>query len=114
MEVKIALAVALVLALGFLMMKRAGDVSPADARRVVAQGGLLLDVRTPEEFADGHLPSAMNIPVQELEARIGELERKDRPIVLYCRSGNRSSHAAGILKNAGYAAVHDLGAMSRW
>ena len=75
---------------------------------------MLLDVRTLEEFASGHLPSAINISVQELERRLGELKAKDRPIVLYCRSGNRSNRAAGILKGAGYAAVHDLGAMSRW
>lgn len=114
MVVKIAVAVALVVAVAFLLMRRGGDVSPAEARRLVAEGALLLDVRTPEEFASGHIPSAVNIPVQELERRIGELKAKDRPIVLYCRSGNRSNRAAGVLKSAGYAAVHDLGAMSRW
>jgi rhodanese-related sulfurtransferase len=116
MEVRTAVIVAVVIALGLgvLLMRRGGDVSPAQARQLVHEGALLLDVRTPEEFASGHLPAAVNIPVQELERRIGELERTDRPIVLYCRSGNRSSRAAGILKSAGYAAVHDLGAMSRW
>ena len=115
MIVKVAVIVSVVLALGFLLlMRRAGDVSPADARRLVADGAVLLDVRTPEEFASGHLPAAVNIPVQELARRMGELEAKERPIVLYCRSGNRSNHAAGILKRAGFTAVHDLGAMSRW
>jgi phage shock protein E len=114
MEVKIALVITVVLALVFLLMKRSGDVGAADARRMVGDGALLLDVRTREEFASGHLPSAVNIPVQELERRMVELARKDRSIVLYCRSGNRSSRAAGILKSAGYSSVHDLGAMSRW
>jgi rhodanese-related sulfurtransferase len=56
----------------------------------------------------------VNIPVQELDGRMSELEPKDRPIVVYCRSGNRSGRAARMLKEAGYVSVHDLGAMTRW
>ncbi|MCC6995380.1 MAG: rhodanese-like domain-containing protein, partial [Deltaproteobacteria bacterium] len=87
------------------MWPKRGDVSGADARALVAQGALLLDVRTAGEFAGGHIEGALNIPVQELGQRLGELGDKARPIVVYCRSGKRSSRAASMLKGAGHSAT---------
>ncbi|MCS6915911.1 MAG: rhodanese-like domain-containing protein [Myxococcales bacterium] len=86
----------------------------SEARRLVSAGALLVDVRTPEEWASGHLKGAINIPLQELEQRLAELGSRDRSIVLYCHSGNRSSQARRLLERAGFSAVYDLGAMSRW
>lgn len=111
---KVAGVIVAVLVVGYLAFKPGGEVSGSEARRLVADGARLVDVRTPGEFAAGHLPGAVNIPVQELDRRMAELDAKDRPIVLYCRSGNRSGHAARMLEGAGYSQVHDLGAMSRW
>lgn len=99
--------------LAFLLFKRSGDVSVPEAKRLVAQGASLVDVRTVGEYASGHIDGAINIPLHELEARMSELN-KDAPIVLYCRSGNRSSTAKSTLESAGYTSVHNLGAMSRW
>ncbi len=73
----------------------------------------LIDVRTAEEFASGHIPGALNIPVQELEQRLSEVET-GQPVVLYCRSGNRSAQAAQILGDAGYGQVYDLGGIAAW
>jgi phage shock protein E len=73
----------------------------------------LIDVRTAEEFASGHIPGALNIPVQELEQRLGEVA-SDQPVVLYCRSGNRSAQAAQILGDAGYGQIYDLGGIAAW
>ena len=56
-----------------------------EARRLVESGARLVDVRTPGEFAAGHLPGAINIPVQDLERRLHELGPKQAPIVVYCR-----------------------------
>ena len=84
------------------------------ARQRVAEGARLLDVRTPEEFADRHIDGALNIPVSELSARLVELGPRDRPLVVYCRSGNRSATAAKILREAGFADVFDLGPLSAW
>lgn len=92
---------------------RTGIVTGAEARRLVAEGATLLDVRTREEFAASHVEGALNIPVQELPGRIGEVGAKDRAVVVYCRSGVRSRRAKQVLTQAGYAA-HDLGSMSRW
>jgi len=87
-------------------------VDGARARHLVGAGAALLDVRTPEEFGAGHLDGAINISVDSLAARIAELPR-DRELVVYCRSGNRSARAASILVGAGRQ-VHDLGPMSAW
>jgi len=74
---------------------------------------LLIDVRTPEEFASGHINGSVNIPVEEMQGRLDEIPG-DTPIVVYCRSGNRSATAARILTEAGYAPVYDLGGINDW
>lgn len=84
----------------------------ADAREWVSAGALLLDVRTPEEYAGGHIAGARNIPVHELAAQLSGLPR-DRDVVVYCRSGGRSAAAAGMLVRAGFR-VLDLGPMHAW
>jgi phage shock protein E len=89
-------------------------VSAADAHQLVAEGARLLDVRSPGEFASGHLDGALNIPVDTLDRRLGEVGEKDVPVVVYCRSGARSAQAARVLRAAGFEKVSDLGAMSRW
>lgn len=82
-------------------------------RELVANGALLLDVRTPEEYREHHLEGAMNIPVQDLPSRLRELGAKSRPIVVYCRSGARSASAAGLMRAAGFE-VLDIGGIGNW
>jgi phage shock protein E len=77
-----------------------------------AQGARLVDVRTPEEFASGHMAGAVNIPFDALDGRAAaELAPVDAPVVVYCHSGKRSARAAATLKALGFGQVHDLGAM---
>ena len=73
----------------------------------------LIDVRTPEEYASGHIEGAVNIPVDSLQQRLDEVSR-DLPVIVYCRTGNRSAPAAQILVNAGYIQVYDLGGIQSW
>jgi phage shock protein E len=77
------------------------------------QTHMLIDVRTIEEFAGGHIDGSVNIPVESLSERLDEVPR-DVPIVVYCRTGNRSATAASILVDAGYAPVYDLGGIQAW
>ncbi len=109
------LVVAVVLA-AFFAFKPAGSVaSGVDAQAMVKQGALLLDVRTPAEFASGHVAGALNVPVQELEARWASLGvPADRPIVVYCRSGARSARAKSWLEDHGSKQVVDIGPMPDW
>ncbi len=76
---------------------------------------VLLDVRTPEEYAEGHIPESHLIPLQTLEKEAPlQLADKDVPIFVYCRSGNRSLEAAKILVELGYTQVYDLGGIIDW
>lgn len=92
----------------------AGKVAPAQARALVESGARLVDVRSPGEFAGGHLPGAVNVPVRELARRLDELGARERAVVVYCQSGLRSANAARILRRAGFREVHDLGSLARW
>jgi len=78
-----------------------------DYRQVVGTGGQLVDVREPSEFAAGTLPGATNIPLGELPARLQDLDRTRR-VVLLCRSGGRSANAAEFLSGSGFADVVNL------
>jgi phage shock protein E len=81
------------------------DTQLALARQWLKSGGVLLDVRTPEEFAAGHARGARNIPVHELSARLHELPA-GTAVVVYCRSGARSAVAQAMLAQAGFDAVN--------
>ncbi len=77
---------------------------------------LVLDVRSPGEFAGSHIGNARNIPAPDLGKRIGELAKwKDKPIVVLCATGNRSHAAAKALKAGGFTEVSELqGGLSAW
>jgi phage shock protein E len=77
----------------------------------IASGAAVVDVRTPAEYASGHYEGARNIPLNELQARVGELGERDQVLVVYCASGIRSAQAAGILKAAGFTDVTDAGGL---
>ena len=112
---KIILAVLAVVVVAVLYLKlSAVRVSGADARALVEQGALLLDVRSVGEYSDGGIEGSINIPIQELAGRMDELGDKDRGIVVYCQSGGRSAMAKRLLESNGFASVHDLGGKGRW
>lgn len=111
----VPLALLLAVALGSLLaVTRLGKVRPEEAKGLVAGGARLVDVRTAEEFAAGHLPGAINVPLSELAKRANGLVPKEAPVVVYCSSGMRSRLAKTALVKRGFTAVYDLGAMSRW
>lgn len=80
------------------------------------KAGLILDVRTPEEYAEGHVPGAINIPYDHLGLRHTEIAaHKDKDIVLYCRSGRRVGIAASTLETMGFKKLQHLaGDMGGW
>jgi len=78
-------------------------------------GYIILDVRTPEEFADKHIPGAINIPNETISTEeIPELPDKDQLILVYCRSGNRSKQASEKLAALGYTNIVEFGGINDW
>jgi rhodanese-related sulfurtransferase len=86
-------------------MEGAGkEVSREEAQRLIEDGAQLVDVRADHEWETSHIAGATHLPLAELAERAGEID-KDRPVVLYCRGGNRSTMAAEALTAAGYDAA---------
>ena len=78
-------------------------------------GYIILDVRRPDEFAEGHIPGAINVPNEEIgTAEIAELPDKSQLILVYCRSGRRSKEAAGKLVKLGYTNIVEFGGILDW
>ncbi len=85
-------------------MGEAREVSREEAQKMVAEGAQLVDVRADHEWEAGRIEGAKHLPLAELSERAGEID-KDRPVVLYCRGGNRSTMATEALADAGYDAA---------
>ena len=78
-------------------------------------GYIILDVRTAEEYAQGHIPGAINIPNETIgTGEIPELPDKDQLILVYCRSGNRSKQASEKLVKLGYTNIAEFGGINDW
>jgi phage shock protein E len=88
-----------------------GRVGVTQFATIIAEPGVqIIDVRTPEEFADGHIQGAVNIPVQQSDfaERVAELD-PNGTYAVYCRSGNRSRGAVAQMKDAGITTIYELG-----
>jgi len=86
-----------------------------DAKRLIQEKkAQLVDVRTPEEFAMSKLPGAINIPLQDID-RVGEsMLDADLPVIVFCRSGQRSHMAMQILLSQNFSEVYNLGSFMSW
>ena len=95
----------------------ANEIGTLEATRLMNQGvSLILDVRDAKEFAAGHLPRARHIPLADLPTRAAEIQKfKDKPVLVTCRTGNRSSSAVRALKKLGFTNVFQLkGGLAAW
>lgn len=87
------------------------NINGMDFEKIVASNPntLILDVRSPGEFMSGHIPGAVNLPVQELSRRVDTLEEYiNEDIIIYCASGARSASASQILKASGFNKIYNL------
>ena len=91
-------------------------VTGVEAREMITEGAVLMDVRTESEYIEQHIEGAVLLPVDNISSiSVDEyVESKDTVIIVYCRSGNRSSQAATKLKDLGYTNVYDLGSINNW
>ena len=94
-----------------------GSVNYMEAKeKIINDGAILLDVRTKEEYDEKHIDGASLLPLDiiDIDSISQIVSEKDTPIIVYCRSGNRSQQAREKLIALGYSKVYDLGAMSNW
>ena len=75
---------------------------------------VLLDVRTPQEYREGHIPGSVNLPLQALDNAEEIIENEDTPIYIYCQSGSRSRQAAALLGAMGYTNVRNIGGIAAY
>lgn len=109
----ILLIIAAVIVVVF-MLKRAGQISAQAALAHFKNGALVIDVRSPDEFDSGHLPQAVNVPLNALETDLPHrVKDKNQVLLLHCLSGTRSGMAMAKLRRMGYPNVHNLGSYSR-
>ena len=93
------------------------NITAEEAKQIMdsEEGYIILDVRTQEEYDEGHIPGAILIPNTEIEARAEEeLPDKDQLILVYCRSGRRSKIAAEVLVELGYTNIKEFGGIIDW
>jgi phage shock protein E len=113
--------VCLVLLFGCVTLSpgQSSETAPGSSRESVSKGGqqpsggIVIDVRTPEEYREGHVDGTTNVPLAELSRRIREVAPdKKAPVAVHCRSGNRSAKAKQELEKLGYTNVKDLGSLA--
>lgn len=80
--------------------------APVDYKKLMAEGAIIVDVRTPSEFKSGHIPGSLNIPVDSIKSKTGDLKSKNKVVITCCRSGTRSGMAKNILTSAGVETVN--------
>lgn len=93
-----------------LLNKMMGFAGADEMKELIKKGGVIVDVRSPAEFAGGHHPKAKNIPVDQIAAKAKEIAGWKKPVILCCASGGRASSALGLLKNHGVEPVVNAGA----
>jgi phage shock protein E len=107
----IAIIIFAAAAAGYLFYQRSGIASADQKQEWIEKGALIVDVRTPEEYRAVHFKGSVNIPLGEIESRIVGFGPRENKIVLYCRTGNRSSQAKRILEKNGFKNVINAGGL---
>ena len=95
--------------MGFFDFFRRENIDQGVEEFHAAPGGVLLDVRTPGEFAQGHIPGSVNLDVSEIAQAAERFPQKDTPLFVYCRSGARSGQAVMMLRQMGYTNAVNIG-----
>ncbi len=100
--------------MAFLDLFKGPDINQGVEAFRTTKDAVLLDVRTPGEYAQGHIPGSKNIPLQTLDEAQEIIENKDTPIFVHCLSGARSRQATALLRQMGYSNVNNIGGISAY
>ena len=100
--------------MGFFDLLRDPDINQGIKEYSASDGAVLLDVRTPGEYREGHIPGSKNVPLQSID-KVGDIiENKGTPIFVHCLSGARSRQATAVLQQMGYSNVKNIGGISAY
>lgn len=100
--------------MGFFDFLKGPDIGEGVREYNATPGAVLLDVRTPEEYREGHIPGSKNVPLQSIDKVAGMIDNKSTPIFVHCLSGARSRQAAAVLQQLGYTNVKNIGGLSAY
>ena len=90
------------------------DINKGLKEYAETENAVLLDVRTPQEYRDGHIPGSKNVPLQTIDKVTSIVENKDAALYVYCYSGARSRQAAAMLQSIGYTNVQNIGGIAAY
>ena len=99
--------------MGFFDFLKQANINQGIEEYKKTAGAVLLDVRTPQEYQEGHIPESKNVPLQQLDNIVSVAKNKDIPLFVYCYSGSRSRQATGMLQRMGYSKVNNIGSETR-
>ena len=100
--------------MGFFDFSKQVNINQGVEEYKATAGAVLLDVRTPEEYREGHIPGSKNVPLQSISKVAGMIDNKSTPIFVYCLGGVRSRQAAAMLQQMGYTNVKDIGGIAAY
>ena len=100
--------------MGFFDIFKQRDINQGIEEYKNKAGAVLVDVRTSQEYKEGHIPGSKNIPLQNMEKIELAVKTKETPVYVYCHSGSRSSQAVNAMKHMGYMNVTNIGGISSY
>ena len=100
--------------MGFFEFLKQPDINKGVTDYHNTGGAVLLDVRTPQEHREGHIPGSKNVPLQQLDKISSVADNKDIPLFVYCHSGGRSRQAATMLQYMGYTNIQNIGGITAY
>ena len=100
--------------MGFFDFLKQPDINKGVIDYRNTEGAILVDVRTSQEYREGHVPGSKNVPLQQLDKISNIADNKDTPLFVYCYSGGRSRQAASMLQYMGYSNVQNIGGIAAY
>ena len=100
--------------MGFFHFFNQPDINQGVKEYRTIPGAILLDVRTPQEYREGHIPGSQNVPLQTIDKVAHVTDNKHEVLYVYCHSGARSAQAVGLLRSMGYTNVTNIGGIAAY
>lgn len=100
--------------MSFFDFFKQSDINQGLEEYKATSDAVLLDVRTADEYREGHIPGSVNVPLQSIDQVAAAVKNKNIPLFVYCHSGSRSRHATSTLQRMGYTKVNNIGGITAY